>query len=216
MLGWHVDGRGWRHHLHSAGQALVVLPVFASGGNVPGCGSTAVVSGSHIAVAQMLVGAAPFGLHYYMLFFVAHALAGLGRLPRCTRLVLGWFCSCSWLSELHTEEVGACEAGDVLLLHPFLAHASSENEQGSELRIAQNVCIRWSSDLDLSHFRALAGTGVAPEEAAAVAGRAAPSEVELPIANAILQPRLLWLPSVGSLASYAYRALYKSRGWCLE
>lgn len=207
LLGWHVDGRGWHHHLHSAGQALVALPVYASAGPSPGCGGTAVVSGSHVAVASMLYGSRPYGLSYGFLFFIAHLLAWAAQLPLIFRCPLAWFCSCSWLVRLRLEEVVGCVAGDVLLMHPFLAHSSSENVNGSELRIAQNVCIRWSSDLDLTPFLDRAGTGLQPDLVAAAVGRPVPSEVELTVANAILRPHGV---SAGSALSHAHRFLC---GW---
>ncbi len=109
--GWHVDGHDFLHHLTSPEQGLVTLFLFSD--IASGDGGTAVVRGSHRAVAQLLADAEPAGLTSEKL---------LRRLPR-----------------LQTSRVVELtgQAGDVVILHPFLVHGSSANT-GTRVRFACN------------------------------------------------------------------------------
>ena len=73
FLGWHVDGNGWQHFLHSRQQAATALPIFSE--LTAGGGSTAVVSGSHRHIARLLHAGEVGGLHYIRLFIEAHLVA---------------------------------------------------------------------------------------------------------------------------------------------
>merc|ERR1712216_57050 len=82
FLGWHVDGAGWQHHLHSRQQALVGLLVWGTDTIRPGCGMTAVVSGSHRVIARLLAASRPRGLAYMELFLIAHIIALCARIRK--------------------------------------------------------------------------------------------------------------------------------------
>eukprot|EP00928_Gymnodinium_smaydae_P061995 TRINITY_DN45946_c0_g1_i1.p1 TRINITY_DN45946_c0_g1~~TRINITY_DN45946_c0_g1_i1.p1 ORF type:complete len:357 (+),score=33.76 TRINITY_DN45946_c0_g1_i1:39-1073(+) len=146
-LGWHVDGAGWHHYLHSRQCALVMLLVFGIGTLEPGFGMTSVVSGSHLVVARLLKRRQ--GLAYMTLFLVSHIISLLARvqhfLPRC-------FC-CKSFPQLTIDEVAPCEPGDVLFLHPFLVHSSTENVYGQSMRIATNIHVGWTDDIDLDALK---------------------------------------------------------------
>lgn len=113
--GWHVDGMHFQHHLTSPEQGLVALEMLTDA--AAGGGGTCVKVGSHRIVARWLAGAEPNGLAYDELRTLAE---------RDLRAVA-------------VEQVRG-SAGDVLLMHPFLAHARGPNV-GSTVRIAANRCI---------------------------------------------------------------------------
>lgn len=99
--GWHVDGNFFHHHLTSKEQGL--LPVFIFSDIEPGGGGTALSVGSHRHTARLLAAAEPAGISYQELGPLAEAL------PR------------DKMAEATSR------AGDVVLLHPLMVHATSMN-----------------------------------------------------------------------------------------
>jgi hypothetical protein len=123
--GWHVDGSFFHHRLYSAEQGL--LPIFLFSNVEPGDGGTALAEGSHTITANILAEAEPRGVAMDELSrrVLAH--------PRALKCVI----------EAHGN------AGDVILIHPFLLHASSANT-GRQVRIACNPCFSMLQPMDLS------------------------------------------------------------------
>lgn len=114
VQGWHVDGQQFHHHLNSPDQGL--LPIFLFSDIDPGGGGTCVRPGSHLVTAQVLQEHEPQGLD-------------AGTLSRLVD---------ARTQDLEVVEVSG-KAGDVALIHPFLAHARSENT-GSRVRFICNPC----------------------------------------------------------------------------
>lgn len=119
--GWHVDGIDYQHHLTSPETGLVGIEMLTD--TEPGGGGTAVRVGSHRVVARWLRDAAPAGLSYLELRARAETL---GELPAA-------------------EVTG--QAGDVLWMHPLLAHARGPNT-GPAMRIASNRGIALHQPMD--------------------------------------------------------------------
>jgi hypothetical protein len=121
--GWHIDGIHFHHHVNSPEQGLVGLLLFTD--VEPGGGGTAVKPGSHRITARILWDAEPDGLE----------LAEL-----CRRV------------DVATAHLPAIEvvggAGDILMMHPHLYHASSPNCR-SRARIASNFCISLKAPMEL-------------------------------------------------------------------
>jgi hypothetical protein len=112
--GWHVDGQQFHHHLDSPDQGL--LPIFLWSDIGPGDGGTAIAEGSHHVTARILAEHEPEGLTH----------VELGRLVA---------------AEPRPSVVEAQgEAGDVILLHPFILHTGSMNT-GTAVRFITNPCI---------------------------------------------------------------------------
>jgi hypothetical protein len=121
--GWHVDGQQFHHHLDSPDQAL--LPIFVWSDIGPGDGGTALAEGSHIVTARILA---------------AHEPEGLSALD-LAKLVA---------AEPRPSMVEARgEAGDVILLHPFMLHTGSANT-GDRVRFITNPCITFKQPMDLA------------------------------------------------------------------
>lgn len=99
---WHVDGHTYRHFPDSRETGLI--PIFLFNDIGPGDGGTALSTGSHIEVGKILWRQAKDGLD-------------CGALSRRARQVL---------NDSDTIEVNG-EAGDVMLMHPFMVHARSRN-----------------------------------------------------------------------------------------
>jgi hypothetical protein len=120
--GWHIDGIQFHHHLDSKDQGL--LPIFLFSDIAPGDGGTAVALGSHRAAARILAAAEPAGLSLQDL------IARMATRPR--------------------DRVVECtgEAGDVMLLHPFMMHARSDNV-GDRVRFICNPCVGMHEPLRL-------------------------------------------------------------------
>lgn len=110
--GWHVDGQNFHHHLTSREQGMLVIFVFSDIG--PGDGGTAFVPGSHRLAARVLAEHEPEGMDPPALNQAMKAL------PRDRVL-----------------EVNG-QAGDVVLLHPFMLHSGSANV-GDRVRFICNV-----------------------------------------------------------------------------
>lgn len=111
--GWHIDGIQFHHHLNSPDQGL--LPIFILSDIGAGDGGTALSLGSHKICARILRDAEPEGLD----------LATLSRL----------------VNEVPRERVIEVngQAGDVVLIHPFVLHARSPNV-GAKVRFICNPC----------------------------------------------------------------------------
>ncbi|HYF49062.1 MAG TPA: phytanoyl-CoA dioxygenase family protein [Planctomycetota bacterium] len=120
--GWHIDGYHFHHRLASREQGL--LPIFIFSDIEAGGGGTALSIGSHTITANVLAEAEPHGLSMDELTrrVVAH--------PRSRSRVI--------------EATG--EAGDVVLIHPFLLHARSPNT-GSSVRFICNPCFALKEEM---------------------------------------------------------------------
>jgi len=120
--GWHVDGIQFHHHIDSRDQGL--LPIFLFSDIEPGTCGTAISVGSHKITARVLVDAEPGGLDD------AELTRRVLRHPR----------------EKVLEMAG--QAGDVVLLHPFMLHAASANT-GTTVRFICNPCIPLHEPMNL-------------------------------------------------------------------
>ena len=119
--GWHIDGSQFHHHLTSPDQGL--LPIFLFSDIGSGDGGTAIRPGSHKVTARILAESEPEGLD-------AHALAIRTN------------------AEPYDEVIEATgDAGDVLLLHPFMSHAASLNT-GTRVRFICNPCVALKEPID--------------------------------------------------------------------
>ncbi|KAI9909537.1 hypothetical protein PsorP6_014804 [Peronosclerospora sorghi] len=98
---WHVDGASYQHHVDSKESGLVAIFLLSDIG--PTEGGTALAVGSHKRVAKLLQQSEPHGMKGGTLSYQARQLQG-----QEIREVTG-------------------QAGDVVLLHPFLLHARSKN-----------------------------------------------------------------------------------------
>lgn len=112
--GWHVDGIHFHHRLCSPEQGLVGIELLTD--IAPGGGGTALRVGSQRVVSRALADAEPDGLSYAQLRALAEQIDDLPVVEAAGR------------------------AGDVLWMHPHLAHARSPNV-GDRIRIASNRCI---------------------------------------------------------------------------
>jgi hypothetical protein len=122
--GWHVDGNHFHHHLTSREQGVVGLLLYSD--IAPGGGGTAVMPGSHRVAARVLAEAEPEGLTS------DEVCERVGRATEGIPVV---------------EARG--NAGDLLLMHPHLYHASSANTSGVP-RVASNVCVSLKEPMNLS------------------------------------------------------------------
>jgi hypothetical protein len=122
-IGWHVDGQHFHHHINSPDQGLLPIFIFSEIG--PGDGGTALSVGSHKVTARVLAEAEPEGLD-------PHELARrMGAQPRP-----------------HVIEANG-EPGDVILMHPFTAHARSMNT-GKKVRFLCNPCVSLRAPMNLN------------------------------------------------------------------
>lgn len=103
--GWHKDGWHFRHFLNSPEQALVVVPIYCD--ILPKSGGTFIAVDSVAPVARLLA-RFPEGLH-------PDGVQGWGY------LVPGLIDQCTRFEELTGE------AGDLVLLHPYMLHRVSVN-----------------------------------------------------------------------------------------
>ena len=103
--GWHKDGWHFRHFLNSPEQATVTVPLYTD--IQPKSGGTYLAVDSIGPVAQLLLDS-PAGLH-------PDSVQGAGY------LIPGLVDQCEVFSELTGE------AGDMVLLHPFMLHRVSIN-----------------------------------------------------------------------------------------
>jgi hypothetical protein len=120
--GWHVDGIQFHHHIYSRDQGL--LPIFILSDIGPGDGGTAIDAGSHVRTARILAAAEPAGL-------------SIGELSKKVN---------EFKPERPIEMTG--RAGDVVLLHPFILHARSNNT-GNSVRFICNPCVTLKEHMNL-------------------------------------------------------------------
>lgn len=102
---WHKDGWHFRHFLDSPEQGLLVVPLFSD--VLPRSGGTCIAPGSIAPVARLLA-AHPEGLH-------PDGVQGGGY------LIPGFIEQCSQFAELTGE------AGDMVLVHPYMLHRPCPN-----------------------------------------------------------------------------------------
>ncbi len=121
--GWHLDGIHFHHRVISPDQGL--LPIFIFSDIGPGDGGTSLMPGSHKVGARVLAAAEPEGLEVNELCKRVRALCpGEG-----------------------IEAEG--RAGDVILIHPFMLHATSSNS-GKSVRFACNPCYALKEPMNFS------------------------------------------------------------------
>jgi hypothetical protein len=125
--GWHVDGGQFRvsGRLTDHGHALVTLFLFSDAG--PGDGGTVMIPGSHLTVARTIANAGDSGISWSD---VAQRLPASLLNPEESRIA---------------HLVG--EAGDIVLMHPFLIHGFGQN-RGRQIRFACNPLIQSTRPMD--------------------------------------------------------------------
>ncbi|MBM7565030.1 hypothetical protein [Paenibacillus sacheonensis] len=136
--GWHWDGGHFRHYVDSPDQGILCLCMFSEIG--PRGGGTLVVEGSHKVVARFLK-KHPEGLEPQegidMLNLEHPYLAELTGRPgtsdsaepdRIRRFMDEWHTDADGF-KLRVAETTA-SPGDIILCHPFLYHAPSQNHSG--------------------------------------------------------------------------------------
>ncbi|CAK9024218.1 unnamed protein product [Durusdinium trenchii] len=135
---YHLDGSWYQHHLFCPQQAIIVCVVLTD--TALGGAGTAVKLASHFYMAQLLASAGAAGMDHASLCSEAQAID----------------------VQQHPEYEIYCNAGDVLLLHPHLAHSSTTNVRfGSDVRLALTKRAYWVTGPSSS----LGGfSGVAPVE----------------------------------------------------
>lgn len=121
--GWHIDGIHFHHHIDSPEQGLLCIVILTD--IEPGDGGTAFVPGSHRIAARILADGEP---------------AGLDLRTLCERTIA------ATPRERVLEATG--EAGDVVLLHPFMLHSRSANT-GPRVRFICNPCITLKAPMTL-------------------------------------------------------------------
>ena len=151
--GWHIDGG--RPAL-AARASVVVLPLLTA--IRPGGGGTALLRGSHRAVARMLRGNARICPQEIALAELrargsSAVVEATGRVrgphhrirPHHTHRTMGWWND----SRIYTY----VQAGDLLLMHPHLVHAPSAAHRATlqggvrvahGLRVTFNLATRWA------------------------------------------------------------------------
>jgi hypothetical protein len=127
--GWHVDGGQFRirGHLTDHHHALVTLFLFSDTGL--GDGGTAMIRGSHLAVARAIAQTGESGIDWNEL--KPKLEAGNLLSPKDAQIA-------------HLTG----EAGDVALMHPFLVHGFGAN-RGSHIRFACNPLFQLKEPLEL-------------------------------------------------------------------
>lgn len=117
--GWHKDGWHFRHFLNSPEQGLLTVPIYSD--IAPGGGGTQVAADSIAAVARLLA-AQPQGLH-------PDSVQGAGY------LIPGLVEQCGAFKELTGE------AGDMVILHPFMLHRACTNPSSRPRFIANAALV---------------------------------------------------------------------------
>lgn len=141
--GWHFDGQHFRHYVNSREQGLLCIPLFSE--IKPYGGGTLIAEGTHHIVANIL-NEHPDGLEHreaIRLSIEAHPwlseLAGL--IPGNEEDRIEKFMNTTHVDpngyELRVIETTG-KPGDVMLCHPFVFHARSQNH----LRIPRFMCNR--------------------------------------------------------------------------
>lgn len=133
--GWHWDGQQFRHSVTAPDQGLLLLPHFSEVG--PHGGGTLVAEGSHEVVARLLR-EYPDGVEHRealtrcprehpWLAELTGVASGDGT-PRVEEFMDNTATD-GWGTSLRVAETIA-SPGDVILCHPFLYHAASQNHSG--------------------------------------------------------------------------------------
>jgi hypothetical protein len=135
--GWHWDGQQFRHSVTAHQQGLLLLPHFSSVG--PRGGGTLVADGSHHVVARLLA-QYPDGVEQPVALdrcrrehpWLAE-LTGVTTTPEITENRVAYFMDRA-MTDAHGTTLRVSETlaepGDVILCHPFLYHAASQNHSG--------------------------------------------------------------------------------------
>ena len=106
---WHVDGGHFSpHYLSSLDQSVILLPMIRNIQHHEGYGNTVLLRGSHVKIARKLHSKRKEGIDETKLREYCEDLSKI------------------WPKEA-IMEVSPCDAGDVLLLHPFLVHSAGWN-----------------------------------------------------------------------------------------
>ncbi len=152
--GWHWDGIHFRHHVDSPEQGLLCLNLFSEIG--PKGGGTLVAEGSHKVVAKFL-NEFPEGIELgegVGLLNQRHAwfseLTGKTKSEETNRVE-------KFMENTYTDDSGITlkvvettgGPGDVILCHPFLYHAASQNHSG----IPRFMCNRTTPLKERMNFR---------------------------------------------------------------
>jgi len=141
--GWHWDGQHFRHYVDAPNQGLLLLCLFSE--IRPHGGGTVVAEGSHRVVADFLhrhpegleLGDAIHGCNHSHPWLAELTGAGASRSgdtspapagPRVERFMENTYVDSAG-NRLRVAETGG-NPGDVLLCHPFLYHAASQNHLG--------------------------------------------------------------------------------------
>jgi hypothetical protein len=127
--GWHVDGGQFRTSgsLTDHSHALVTLFLFSDAG--PGDGGTVMLPGSHLTVARTIANARKSDLSWSD---IAEQLPSRLLNPEESQIA---------------HLIG--EAGDVVLMHPFMIHGFGQN-RGKQIRFACNPLIQSTRSLDFT------------------------------------------------------------------
>jgi hypothetical protein len=133
--GWHWDGIHFRHHVDSPEQGLLCLNFFSEIGEKGG--GTLVAEGSHKLVAKFL-SEQPEGIelgdgikqlnqrHPWLSELTGQTQDNAGN--RVEQFMENTYCDESGINLKVVETTGS--PGDVILCHPFLYHAASQNHSG--------------------------------------------------------------------------------------
>lgn len=134
--GWHWDGQHFRHQVDSPNQGLLLLCMFSEIGRRGG--GTLVAEGSHAVVARFL-SQHPDGLELGEAIQMSKkSHPWLAELTGVTPSEPGRSRIERFMNTTHVDESGAhlrvvettASPGDVILCHPFLFHAASQNHSG--------------------------------------------------------------------------------------
>lgn len=135
--GWHWDGQHFRHSVTAHQQGLLLLPHFSQVG--PRGGGTLVADGSHGIVARLL-NEYPDGAEHQEALARCRKehpwlaeLTGVTTTEEVAKDRVGYFMDCT-VPDDHGTPLRVSETtagpGDVILCHPFLYHAASQNHSG--------------------------------------------------------------------------------------
>ncbi|HEY4388189.1 MAG TPA: phytanoyl-CoA dioxygenase family protein [Ktedonobacteraceae bacterium] len=150
--GWHWDGSHFRHYVDAPDQGLLMLCIFSDIGHHGG--GTLVAEGSHKLVARFLKDHPGLELREaYNLCNLTNPwlaeLTGKGDQPHVQNRV-EYFMENTYQDDVTSlrvvETTGA--PGDVILCHPFLYHAASQNHSG----IPRFMCNRTTPLKDRMNF----------------------------------------------------------------
>ena len=122
---WHVDGSHFNPHLlTSPEQSAILLPMLRDVS--PGGGNTLVLRNSHFLIASFLHNNGSRGVSQRRLIEYASFLVQTAQFSDFV-------------------EVAPAEAGDLLIMHPFVVHTSSRSEVGKPWRVSFNMGTKWAN-----------------------------------------------------------------------